>query len=53
VYEMTPSGLEDLRSWPRDSEPDYSVCYEVLLRVFCLWVLPTDRPHRVISLVPS
>lgn len=43
VYETTPNGLEALRSWLRHSEPDYSVRYEALLRVFCLWVLPKDE----------
>ena len=43
VYETTPAGLEELRSWLRDTEPDYSVRYGALLRVFCLWVLPTDE----------
>jgi len=27
----------------RDTEPDYSVRYEALLRIFCLWVLPRDE----------
>jgi hypothetical protein len=27
----------------RDTEPDYSVRFEALLRIFCLWVLPTDE----------
>jgi len=43
TYETTPAGLEALRSWLRDSEPDYSVRYEALLRVFCLWVLPKEE----------
>ncbi len=43
VYQTTPAGIEALRSWLRDSEPDYQVRYEALLRVFCLWVLPSDE----------
>lgn len=43
TYQTTPAGIEALRSWLRDSRPDYSVRYEALLRVFCLWVLPTDE----------
>jgi DNA-binding PadR family transcriptional regulator len=43
VYQTTPEGLEALREWMRDSEPDYSVRSEALLRIFCLWVLPTDE----------
>jgi DNA-binding PadR family transcriptional regulator len=43
VYQTTSLGLEALRAWMRDGEPDYSVRAEALLRVFCLWVLPTDE----------
>ena len=43
VYETTPAGIEELRRWLRDSEPDYSFRNEALLRVFCLWVLPTEE----------
>jgi DNA-binding PadR family transcriptional regulator len=43
VYETTPAGIDELRHWLRDSEPDYSFRNEALLRVFCLWVLPTEE----------
>ncbi len=43
VYETTPAGIEEIRRWLRDSEPDYSFRNEALLRVFCLWVLPTEE----------
>ncbi len=43
VYQTTPAGVEAIRAWLRASERDYSVRYEALLRVFCLWVLPTDE----------
>ena len=43
VYETTPAGLDELRSWLRESGPDYSVRFEALLRVFCLWALPRDE----------
>ena len=43
LYRTTPEGIEALRSWLRESEPDYSVRYEALLRIFCLWVLPADE----------
>ena len=43
VYETTPAGIDELRSWLRESEPDYSFRNEALLRVFSLWVLPTDE----------
>jgi len=43
LYQTTPEGIEALRAWMRESQPDYSVRYEALLRIFCLWVLPTDE----------
>jgi DNA-binding PadR family transcriptional regulator len=43
VYETTPAGLDALRSWLRNTPPDYSVRFEALLRVFCLWALPTEE----------
>ena len=43
VYKTTPEGIEALRTWMREDEPDYSVRYEALLRIFCLWVLPPDE----------
>jgi DNA-binding PadR family transcriptional regulator len=43
VYETTPAGLDALRAWLRNTPPDYSVRFEALLRVFCLWALPTDE----------
>jgi DNA-binding PadR family transcriptional regulator len=43
VYQTTPAGLEALRTWLRDTEPDYQIRDEALLRIFCLWVLPTDE----------
>jgi len=43
VYETTPAGIEALRAWLRETPPDYSIRQEAQLRVFCLWVLPTDE----------
>jgi PadR family transcriptional regulator, regulatory protein AphA len=42
VYRTTPEGIEALRTWLRD-DPDYSVRFEALLRIFCLWTLPADE----------
>jgi PadR family transcriptional regulator, regulatory protein AphA len=42
VYETTEAGIEVLRAWMRDTAPDYSMRSEALLRVLCVWVLPTD-----------
>ncbi|MBO0730156.1 MAG: PadR family transcriptional regulator, partial [Acidimicrobiaceae bacterium] len=43
VYQTTSKGIEELRAWMRDTPPDYSVRCGALLRIFCLWVLPTDE----------
>ena len=43
VYETTAKGIEELKRWMREISPDYSVRCEALLRIFCLWVLPTDE----------
>jgi PadR family transcriptional regulator, regulatory protein AphA len=43
LYQTTPEGIEALRAWMRETEPDYSVRCEALLRIFCLWVLPADE----------
>ncbi|HAM02092.1 MAG TPA: PadR family transcriptional regulator [Acidimicrobiaceae bacterium] len=43
LYQTTPEGIDALRTWLRESPPDYSVRYEALLRIFTLWVLPTDE----------
>jgi DNA-binding PadR family transcriptional regulator len=43
VYQTTPAGLDALRSWLRETPPDYTVRFGALLRVFCLWALPTDE----------
>jgi DNA-binding PadR family transcriptional regulator len=43
VYRTTPEGIEALRSWLRETQPDYQVRYEALLRIFALWVLPADE----------
>ena len=43
VYEATPDGLDTLRSWLRETTPDYRVRSEAMLRAFCLWTLPVDE----------
>lgn len=49
VYETTASGLAALQSWLRETAPDYSVRFEALLRVFCLWALPVDEALALLS----
>src|SRR5436309_11686118 len=34
VYQTTPAGLEALRDWMRQTEPDYSIRDGALLRLF-------------------
>jgi PadR family transcriptional regulator AphA len=43
VYRTTPEGIEALRAWLRETQPDYSMRYEALLRIFCLWALPAEE----------
>jgi DNA-binding PadR family transcriptional regulator len=40
VYRTTSEGIEALRAWMRETEPDYGVRSEAMLRIFCVWVLP-------------
>jgi DNA-binding PadR family transcriptional regulator len=42
-YRTTPDGLEELRRWLRDEEPDFAVRYGAMLRVFALWTLPKNE----------
>jgi PadR family transcriptional regulator, regulatory protein AphA len=49
VYETTAAGLDELRLWLRAGEPDYSVRFEALLRVFCLWALPGDEALALLT----
>jgi DNA-binding PadR family transcriptional regulator len=49
VYETTPSGVNALQSWLRETAPDYSVRSEALLRLFCLWSLPRDEALVLLS----
>ena len=43
VYQTTSQGVDALRAWLRDTEPDYQLRNEAILRIFCLWALPTDE----------
>ena len=43
VYSVTPEGIDALRRWLRETTPDFGVRCEALLRVFCLWVLPSEE----------
>ncbi|HTV10896.1 MAG TPA: PadR family transcriptional regulator [Acidimicrobiales bacterium] len=43
TYETTEAGFQALRVWAQKAETDYSVRYEPLLRVFCMWSLSPDE----------
>jgi DNA-binding PadR family transcriptional regulator len=43
VYSITPAGVDAITAWLRETEPDYTIRAESLLRIFCLWALPTDE----------
>jgi PadR family transcriptional regulator, regulatory protein AphA len=49
VYETTPTGLDALRTWLRDTQPDYAVRFEALLRVFALWALPSEEALALLA----
>jgi PadR family transcriptional regulator, regulatory protein AphA len=43
VYEATPAGVQALRTWLLESEPDYGVRSEAFLRSFALWTLTAEE----------
>ena len=43
VYSITPEGIDAIRTWLRETQPDYGIRAESILRLFCLWALPTDE----------
>jgi PadR family transcriptional regulator AphA len=49
IYQTTPEGMDELRAWLRDTEPDYSIRHPALLRVFCLWALPTEEALEMLA----
>jgi DNA-binding PadR family transcriptional regulator len=43
VYSITPSGLDEVKTWLR-TEPDHSMRFEPILRTNFLWLLePTEQ----------
>ncbi len=49
VYQTTPAGLDELRTWLTDSVPDYTSRNEPLLRVFAMWVLPAEQALALLA----
>ena len=43
TYAVTPAGLEDVRRWLRDTEPDRRVRSDAAVRTFFLWLLEPDE----------
>jgi PadR family transcriptional regulator, regulatory protein AphA len=43
VYEVTDSGLEEVRRWLRETEPSRTVRDEAALRLFFLWLLEPEE----------
>ena len=41
-YELTESGLEEVRRWLRETEPSRTVRSEAALRLFFLWLLEAE-----------
>jgi PadR family transcriptional regulator AphA len=47
-YEITPSGLEEIRRWLR-TEPDHGSRNPAFLRVFFLWLIEPDEAIRFLE----
>ena len=45
-YEITASGLEEVRRWLRETEPSRAVRSEATLRLFFLWLLEQDEAEE-------
>jgi len=43
TYAITRNGLDEIRSWLRETEPDRRVRSDAALRMFFLWVLEPDE----------
>jgi DNA-binding PadR family transcriptional regulator len=46
TYAITPKGLDEIRRWLRETEPDRRVRSDAALRSFFLWVLEPDEAAR-------
>src|SRR5512134_1935912 len=45
TYALTDAGLEEVRRWLRDTEPDRRVRSDATLRTFFLWLLEPEEAH--------
>ena len=43
TYAVTGDGLAEAQRWLRETEPDRTVRNETILRLFMLWLLPSDE----------
>ena len=48
VYEVTDSGLEEVRRWLRETEPSRTVRDEAALRLFFLWLLEPEEAEAYV-----
>jgi DNA-binding PadR family transcriptional regulator len=48
IYEITPSGLDEIREW-LGSEPDHGSRNPAFLRVFFLWLMERDEAIRFLA----
>lgn len=46
TYAITRGGLEEIRRWLQDTEPDRRVRSDAALRMFFLWLLDPDEAER-------
>ena len=46
TYALTDAGLDEVRRWLRDTEPDRRVRNDAALRTFFLWLLEPDEVGR-------
>lgn len=46
TYAITTSGLDEIRRWLRETEPDRRVRSDAALRMFFLWMLEPDEAAR-------
>ncbi len=50
TYAVTQAGLDDIRRWLRESEPERRVRSDAALRTFFLWLLdPSEAEHQLAS----
>jgi DNA-binding PadR family transcriptional regulator len=49
TYAITPAGLDEVRAWLRDTEPDRRVRSDAAMRTFFLWLLEPDEASGALA----